>query len=60
MLAPSDTPRVKQALREVGFDGCAIPDHIPAMVGGHAAGLAFSIGYMRAMIQAVNNEFGGA
>jgi len=55
-----DMHRVMEALREVGFDGCAIPDHIPAMVGGHAAGLAFSIGYMRAMIQAVNNEFGGA
>ena len=55
-----DMHRVMQALREVGFDGCAIPDHIPQMVGGHASGLAFSIGYMRAMVQAVNNEFGGA
>jgi mannonate dehydratase len=55
-----DMRRVMQALRAVGFDGCAIPDHIPAMAGGHHSGLAFSIGYMRALVQAVNNEFGGA
>jgi len=55
-----DMHRVMQALGEVGFDGCAIPDHIPGMIGGHRAGEAFSIGYMRALIQAVNNELNGA
>jgi hypothetical protein len=43
----------------VKFDGCIIPDHIPAMLGGHRVGVAYSIAYMRALIQAVNNEFGG-
>jgi mannonate dehydratase len=55
-----DMHRVMQALVEVGYDGCAIPDHIPAMIGGHRAGEAYSIGYMRALIQAVNNEVRGA
>jgi mannonate dehydratase len=51
-----DMHRVLQALREVDFDGCIIPDHIPQMVGGHRSGLAYSIAYMRALVQAVNNE----
>jgi mannonate dehydratase len=50
---------VMKALREVKFDGCIIPDHIPAMLGGHRVGVAYSIAYMRALIQAVNNDFGG-
>ena len=51
---------VMKALREVNFDGCIIPDHIPAMLGGPRVGTAYSIAYMRALIQAVNNEAGGA
>ena len=54
-----DMHRVMQALQEVGFDGCAIPDHVPGMVGGARSGLAYSIGYMRALVQAVRNENGG-
>jgi mannonate dehydratase len=50
---------VMRALREVKFDGCIIPDHIPAMLGGPRVGTAYSIAYMRALIQAVNYEFGG-
>ncbi|MCB0186038.1 MAG: mannonate dehydratase [Caldilineaceae bacterium] len=50
---------VMKALREVNFDGCIIPDHIPAMLGGHRVGVAYSIAYMRTLVQAVNNEFGG-
>jgi hypothetical protein len=30
------------------------------MVGGGRPGLAYSIAYMRALVQAVNNEYGGA
>ena len=48
-----------RALREVKFDGCIIPDHIPALIGGSRVGMAYSIAYMRALVQAVNNEFGG-
>ena len=51
-----DMHRVMQALREVGYDGAIIPDHIPAMRGGGPTGLAYSIAYMRALVQAVNNE----
>jgi mannonate dehydratase len=55
-----DMHRVMQALREVDFDGAVIPDHIPAMTGGSGTGLAYSIAYIRALIQAVNNEYAGA
>jgi mannonate dehydratase len=55
-----DMHRVMQALRAVEFDGCIIPDHIPQMVGGAGPGLAYSIAYMRALVQAVNNEAAGA
>jgi mannonate dehydratase len=55
-----DMYEVMKALREVKFDGCIIPDHIPAMLGGPRVGTAYSIAYMRALMQAVNNEFGGA
>ena len=55
-----DMHQVMRALREVGFDGCIIPDHIPRMIGGSGPGLAYSIAYMRALVQAVNNEYGGA
>lgn len=55
-----DMHRVMQALREVDYDGCIIPDHIPGMIGGARAGLAYSIAYMRALVQAANNEGVGA
>jgi mannonate dehydratase len=55
-----DMYEVMKALREVKFDGCIIPDHIPDLLGGHRVGVAYSIAYMRALVQAVNNEFGGA
>lgn len=51
-----DMYEVMKALREVEFDGCVIPDHIPAMLGGPRVGTAYSIAYMRALIQAANNE----
>ena len=55
-LGPS--PKVMRALREVHYDGCIIPDHIPQMLGGSRPGLAYSIAYMKALVQAVNNEYG--
>lgn len=55
-----DMHRVMQALREVDFDGAVIPDHIPAMIGGGGSGLAYSIAYIRALIQAVNNDYAAA
>jgi mannonate dehydratase len=55
-----DMHRVMRALREVEFDGAIISDHLPEMVGGRRASEAFAIGYMKALVEAVNNEFGGA
>ncbi|NKB70854.1 MAG: TIM barrel protein [Candidatus Latescibacteria bacterium] len=54
-----DMHEVMCALREVEFDGAIIPDHIPNLIGGHRAGVAYSIAYMRALVQAANNQFGG-
>ena len=53
-----DMYQVMKALREVGFKGVAIPDHIPAMVGGRT-GTAYTIGYMKALLQRANEEVGG-
>ena len=50
---------VMRALREVRFDGVIVSDHLPQMVGGHYAAEANAIGYMRALVQAVNNEHQG-
>ena len=48
-----DMYEVVRTLVEVGFDGLMIPDHWPELTGdsvGHA-GLAYSIGYMRALLE---------
>lgn len=52
-----DMYRVMYALREVDFDGVIISDHVPHMVGGRYASEAFAVGYMKALIQAVNHAF---
>ena len=39
-----DMHHVMQALRAVEFDGAIIPDHIPDIIGGSRAGIAYSIG----------------
>ncbi len=54
-----DMHRVMQALRGVGFDGAVISDHLWNMVGGRRAAEALSVGYIRGLLQATNNEFGG-
>lgn len=51
-----DMHKVMRTLHEVGFDGCAIPDHVPVMLGGRRTGEAYSVAYMRALIQAVQAE----
>jgi mannonate dehydratase len=52
-----DMYRIMHALREVAFDGVAIADHIPLMAKDHRAGTAFSIGYMKALLERANAEF---
>jgi mannonate dehydratase len=41
-----DMYEVMRALREVGFDGVLIPDHVPG--DGDGRNTAYTIGYMRA------------
>ncbi|MBU8913167.1 MAG: mannonate dehydratase [Spirochaetales bacterium] len=53
-----DMYAVMRALRQVDFDGCIIPDHIPQLIGGDRSGVAYSIAYMKALVQAVNTETG--
>jgi mannonate dehydratase len=53
--------KVMRALREVNFDGIAIADHIPGMRApgaGSGTGLAYSIAYMRALIEEANQALG--
>ena len=49
---------VMRALREVNFDGAVIADHLPALLGGPRAGTAYSVAYMRALIERADDEFG--
>lgn len=52
-----DTFEVVQVLKEVGFDGFMITDHVPRVVGdspwGHR-GRAHCVGFMQALIQVAN------
>ena len=52
-----DMYKVMRALREVNFDGVAIADHIPLMAKDHKVSTAFSIGYMKALLERANAEF---
>jgi mannonate dehydratase len=49
---------IMRALREVEFDGVVISDHVPQMVGGARAATAYSVAYMRALIERAQDEFG--
>ncbi len=52
-------PMAAKTLREVGFNGLAVPDHYPPFVeGGCAAGKIYTIGYMRVSIERVKREVG--
>ena len=56
-----DMPRVMRTLREVGFNGSVIADHIPQMIndtGLQQAGAAYCVGYMRALLRQANREVG--
>jgi mannonate dehydratase len=48
---------IVKALREVDFDGVLIPDHIPLMANDRRIGAAFTIGYMKALVERANAEF---
>jgi mannonate dehydratase len=47
---------ILKTLREINFDGVLIPDHIPMMANDHKVGTAFTIGYMKALVERVHAE----
>jgi mannonate dehydratase len=49
-----DMFQVMQALKRVEFDGAIIADHVPALIGGGRAGTAYSVAYMRALLERVS------
>jgi mannonate dehydratase len=51
-----DMYKVMKTLREVDFNGVLIADHIPQMTNDRRVGAAFSIGYMKALLERVNAE----
>jgi mannonate dehydratase len=51
-----DMYQVLRALREVEFDGVLLPDHVP----GDVTHTSYTIGYMRAIRDRVNADFGPA
>lgn len=56
-----DLYAVMKALRDMRFNGTAIPDHIPHLagdVGLQRAGAAYCIAYMRALLRRANAEVG--
>lgn len=40
-----------RALHESGYTGAVISDHLPNTIGGRRSAEAFSLGYMRGLIQ---------
>ena len=52
----ADMYEIMKALKDVDFDGVLIADHIPKMVHGRHTGTAFSIGYMKGLLERVNSE----
>jgi mannonate dehydratase len=56
-----DMYQVMKSLRQIGFAGCAIPDHIPRLTGDdelQRAALAYCISNMRALLRRANEEVG--
>ena len=56
-----DMYQVMKALRQVGFDGAAEPDHVPELAGDtgiRRAGTAYCVAYMRALLRRANEEVG--
>jgi mannonate dehydratase len=52
-----DMWKIMRALREVEFDGVVIGDHFPQMVGGPRVSVAYTVGYMKALLARANAEF---
>ncbi|MBK7710623.1 MAG: mannonate dehydratase [Bacteroidales bacterium] len=52
----ADIYKILKALKDVDFDGVIIADHIPAMAYGPYTGTAFSVGYIKGMVERVIAE----
>jgi mannonate dehydratase len=48
--------KVMRALRAVDFDGVLIADHIPVMAGSARVGTAYTVGYMKALVDRAHAE----
>jgi mannonate dehydratase len=51
-----DMFKILHTLKEVGFEGCLNPDHIPILEGDRKQayhGLAYSVGYIKAQLAAL-------
>ena len=53
-----DMYKVMRELVAVGFNGVAIADHIPLMAGDPRVGTAYTVAYMKALLQRANDEVG--
>jgi mannonate dehydratase len=53
-----DMSAVLRELVAGGFNGVFIADHIPTMVGGPRVSTAYTIGYMKALLDRANAEVG--
>ena len=54
----ADMYRIVKTLREVDFEGVIIADHIPQMAENRHVGSAWSVGYIKALVQAADYEAG--
>jgi mannonate dehydratase len=52
----ADMYKILKALRDVDFDGVLIADHIPTMAFDSHTGTAFSVGYMKGLLERVIAE----
>jgi len=52
----TDMYKLMKTLRDVDFRGALIADHVPEMVGDRKTGWAYSIGYIKALLNAANAE----
>ena len=51
-----DMYKIMKAMRDVNFDGIAILDHSPGLVGGGNTQTAYGFAYMRALLNRANTE----
>jgi mannonate dehydratase len=53
-----DMLKAMRVYKDVGYDGMMMPDHVPKIEGdaGDAQGFAFALGYIKALIAAVDAE----